>query len=367
MAEPPKRSLQVFLCHVSADRSPVRSLYERLVADGVDAWLDQEKLLPGQTWREEIPKAVRDSDIFLVCLSNNSINKEGYVQREIREGLEVAEEKPEGTIFIIPARLEECDVPGRLNRYHWVDLFAEDGYQKLLRALARRAEKIGVKSPAPPQEDTQKTRPVRAKENRRRLLAALAIAVICVCLAISVLSSRLLAPYLTKPTATATLPPPTPTATRIISSPTPVPTTETPLPQATSTTSMIGQTTEGAWKSRVGGLELTVDKVEVIHQMGDKKFLRFYFSIDNRTNNSINLPLYSNFLAIDNNGQSYKPEYLRSDWPDDISPALVLRGSIDLVDPVPNTVSVMKVTFSQIFGGLDFIGTSITISDIEVP
>ncbi len=56
----PKRPLKVFLCHAHADRDPVRTLYNRLTKDGVDAWLDKEKLLPGQDWEYEIRKAVRE-------------------------------------------------------------------------------------------------------------------------------------------------------------------------------------------------------------------------------------------------------------------------------------------------------------------
>ena len=40
------------------------------------------------------------------------------------------DEKPEGTIFIIPLKLEECDVPGRLAKRHWVNYFENDGYQR---------------------------------------------------------------------------------------------------------------------------------------------------------------------------------------------------------------------------------------------
>lgn len=40
-----KCPLKVFLCHAHADRDPVRGLYARLTKDGVDAWLDKEKLL----------------------------------------------------------------------------------------------------------------------------------------------------------------------------------------------------------------------------------------------------------------------------------------------------------------------------------
>ncbi|MCL4271498.1 MAG: TIR domain-containing protein [Anaerolineales bacterium] len=138
----PKRPLKVFLCHASADKPAVRSLYKRLVADGVDVWLDAESLVAGQNWQVEIPKAICESDVVIVCLSEKSINKEGYVQREIKFALDVADEKPEGTIFIVPAKLEECSVPDRLGMYHWVELFEKDGYERLLRALRLRADKI---------------------------------------------------------------------------------------------------------------------------------------------------------------------------------------------------------------------------------
>ena len=61
--------------------------------------------MPGQDWDLEIQKAVHKSDTVVVCLSNSSITKEGYIQKEIRFALDVADEKPEGTIFLIPARL----------------------------------------------------------------------------------------------------------------------------------------------------------------------------------------------------------------------------------------------------------------------
>jgi len=53
-----KRPLKVFFSHAHADREAVKSLYDRLIADGVDAWLDKEKLLPGQDWELEIRKVV---------------------------------------------------------------------------------------------------------------------------------------------------------------------------------------------------------------------------------------------------------------------------------------------------------------------
>ncbi len=139
----PKRPLKVFLCHAHADRDPVRGLYTRLTQDGVDAWLDKAKLLPGHDWELEIRKAVREADVVVVCLSKQ-FNQAGFRQKEVRLALDTAMEKPEGEIFIIPARLEECDNLESLRKWHWVDLFEDDGYEMLIRALRARADKIGA-------------------------------------------------------------------------------------------------------------------------------------------------------------------------------------------------------------------------------
>lgn len=90
------RKLKVFLCHSKDDKPKVRELYHRLVADGFDPWFDEEKLMPGQEWDLEIRKAVRESDVVIVCLSKSSTTKAGYVQKEIRFALDVADEQLEG-------------------------------------------------------------------------------------------------------------------------------------------------------------------------------------------------------------------------------------------------------------------------------
>jgi PAS domain S-box-containing protein len=131
--------LRVFLCHSSNDKPLVRKLYQRLKADNFDPWLDEKKLLAGQDWEQEIPKAVRKADVVIVCLSRGSITKAGYIQKEIKYALDIADEQPEGTIFLIPLKLEECEVPERLSRWHWVNYFERNGYKRLLDSLNARA------------------------------------------------------------------------------------------------------------------------------------------------------------------------------------------------------------------------------------
>jgi len=141
------RKLRVFLCHSSQDKPIVRELYQRLNAEGwIDSWLDEEKLLPGQNWDMEIEKAVEAADAVIVCLSTNSVSKEGYLQRELKFVLDIAQEKPEGIIFIIPLRLDDCVVPRRLKGYQYQDYFPLEkintAFIRLIKSLDSRAEDL---------------------------------------------------------------------------------------------------------------------------------------------------------------------------------------------------------------------------------
>jgi len=136
-----KRPLKIFLCHAHADKQKVRELFLRLTKDGVDVWLDREKLLPGQDWEMEIRKAVREADVVVVCLSKQ-FNSVGFRQREVRLALDTAMEKNKDEIFIIPVRLEECDTLESLKKWHWVDLFEEKGYDRLALTLSLRAIQV---------------------------------------------------------------------------------------------------------------------------------------------------------------------------------------------------------------------------------
>jgi hypothetical protein len=124
----------VFLCHASEDKTAVREYAARLAQAGFATWLDEVDLLPGQDWDVEIRKAIERSSAVIVFLSARS-QKRGYIQKEILRVLEESERQPEGTIFLIPAKLEPCDVPTRLSRWHWVDLTSSAGFTKLCRAL----------------------------------------------------------------------------------------------------------------------------------------------------------------------------------------------------------------------------------------
>jgi cytidine deaminase len=154
------QKINVFLCHASQDKSIVRELYKRLSAENwIDPWLDEEKLLPGQDWDMEIEKAVETSSVVLVCLSSNSITKDGYVQRELRFALRFADEKPEGAVFVIPVRLDDSPVPRRLRGWQYVDYFPDDRkewvYKRLLESIKIHLNPTIGKNPRKPSDEEQ--------------------------------------------------------------------------------------------------------------------------------------------------------------------------------------------------------------------
>jgi serine/threonine protein kinase len=128
-------SRHVFLAHSSQDKPAVRDLHSRLIAAGHVPWLDEEEILPGQDWDFEIRKALTSVDCVIVCLSKNSVTKIGYIQKEVKRALDIADEYPESEIFVLPVRLEECEVPSRLRKLQYVDIFSPRGFQLILASL----------------------------------------------------------------------------------------------------------------------------------------------------------------------------------------------------------------------------------------
>lgn len=165
----PKRPLKVFLCHASADKPKVRELYRYLKKRGIQPWFDEEDLVGGQDWQVEIPKALATSDAIIICLTKNSVDKEGYIQKEIKFALDKALEMPEGRIFLIPVKFEECEVPFSLSRYQWVDLTIESGYAKMMKALKFRASQLERSTVELSKKDVEEENLAREKKEREAI------------------------------------------------------------------------------------------------------------------------------------------------------------------------------------------------------
>jgi hypothetical protein len=134
-----------------------------LAAAGFNPWLDKKNLIGGELWDYKISKAIRESDFFLACLTNRSVSKRGFLQKEIRQALEVWQEKLDDDIYLIPVRFEDCSIPESLNKFQCVDLFSEAGLSSLLTAIYTGTERLNIpiKKESPSGKLTILTRKIR--------------------------------------------------------------------------------------------------------------------------------------------------------------------------------------------------------------
>jgi hypothetical protein len=90
-------------------------------------WLDTNSVLPGEKWKQVVSAEIKKSRFFIALISKNSV-KRGYVQKELKEALEILDEFPESGVFIIPVRLEAINISdSRLEQIQYVDLFPSWG------------------------------------------------------------------------------------------------------------------------------------------------------------------------------------------------------------------------------------------------
>lgn len=117
----------VFISYAKEDRAAAKRLYDFLESvPGVIPWMDTKNLMPGDDWEAVIANAMEKSRLIILLLSNSSVDKEGFVQKEVRDALELHKRKPHSCRFIIPARLEYCTPKfPDLKKLHWADLFED--------------------------------------------------------------------------------------------------------------------------------------------------------------------------------------------------------------------------------------------------
>jgi len=148
--------VQIFLSYAREDEKKVKKLYQKLSKAGFKPWMDKKDILPGEDWQSTIQKAIGHSNFFLVCLSDHSADHQrGWRQREIRQALDIWQEKLDSDIYLIPVRLDDCEVPESLRKFQWVDLCEADGWTRLVEAIREGMKRQGrvdeptVKKPSP--------------------------------------------------------------------------------------------------------------------------------------------------------------------------------------------------------------------------
>jgi hypothetical protein len=135
----------IFLSYVRENTTVVDRLVKDLQARGVSVWLDRERLLPGQRWRDAIRTAIRGGDLFIACFSTEYLARDrSYMNEELMVAIEELRQRATSRSWFIPVSLDGCAIPERsigagetLHDLHWVDLTADwnRGVEMIARAV----------------------------------------------------------------------------------------------------------------------------------------------------------------------------------------------------------------------------------------
>jgi hypothetical protein len=110
--------IQVFLSHNHRDKDFVRSLAAQLRLVGVDVWLDEWEIWPGDRIYTKVNSALDLADTVVVVWSANAADSR-WVEAELATALEA--ELSGGSSRIVPVRLDDTPLPALLRAPAWVD------------------------------------------------------------------------------------------------------------------------------------------------------------------------------------------------------------------------------------------------------
>lgn len=132
---------KIFISYAKEDFIYAERLYNYLEDNGFKPWIDKEGILPGQDWNFVIKKELREANYIILILSDISVQKRGYIQREFKTALDYVEEKLEDDIYLIPLKINNCVVPEKLSRFQWLEYEPLENFELILRSLNLQREK----------------------------------------------------------------------------------------------------------------------------------------------------------------------------------------------------------------------------------
>lgn len=125
-----------FLSHSSADKPFIRQLAADLTANGIDVWLDEQRIRVGDSIPEAIAQGLAESDYFLIAISHNSMGSH-WVQKELNNALvtEVQRRK----VHILPLKLDDAEMPKIISDKLYADFSHsyKAGLEGLLNSLRK--------------------------------------------------------------------------------------------------------------------------------------------------------------------------------------------------------------------------------------
>ena len=102
----------VFISYVRENKSEVDKIHQELESHSIEVWRDLQDINPGERWKRQIRKAIREGAFFIACFSQEYHDRdESYMNEELKIAIERLRQLHIDHVWFIPVTLNKCEIP----------------------------------------------------------------------------------------------------------------------------------------------------------------------------------------------------------------------------------------------------------------
>ncbi len=133
--------INVFVSYSHADAALVAPVVRLLRVNRSLVFQDTDRILPGKRWRDEIAKALGESNLVVVFWCHHAF-RSNEVSKEWRAAIELDKD-------LLPLLLDSTPLPSELRDFQWIDFRGTVGANHDAMGLTAEAAQPGVAPPRP--------------------------------------------------------------------------------------------------------------------------------------------------------------------------------------------------------------------------
>ncbi len=133
------KNFRVFLSHSSKDKEIVDTIFDEFQKSEIGVWYDKYQIEPGDSITEKINQGLDESDIGIICISNNFLNgTSGWTKSELNYFVQRRMRNPNKSFIILNFDVPHDELPPLIQDYKYIDYREKDAIDSLINALRKK-------------------------------------------------------------------------------------------------------------------------------------------------------------------------------------------------------------------------------------
>jgi tetratricopeptide (TPR) repeat protein len=128
------RAFRVALIYMVEERTQgkIAELYEQLQACGIEVFLFSKDMPAVESHEAEMHRQITNADSVIICYSDHFEKGKGYRHQEVRIALKEQKLRPPGNAYLLPIRLDDCQIPDYLSEPRMLNYFHRDHFEGIV-------------------------------------------------------------------------------------------------------------------------------------------------------------------------------------------------------------------------------------------